>query len=100
MNNILKKILIAGEAMAVALVPSVAAVDAAARGIVKASTGEEKGEAVFQTGVAALSLIENDLGVQFAAEPDFQVGLLQAKAGFTLMAKAIAARKAAAPPNG
>ena len=89
MNNILKAILLGAEKTAVALVPNAAAVDVAARQIIAASTGQEKGEAIFNTFVAALNLLETDLGVQFAQEPDFQAGLLQAKAGATLMAKAI-----------
>lgn len=97
MNNILKAILLGAEGAATSLVPGAVAIDIAARNIIKAGTGQEKGEAIFQTGVATLTLIENDLGVQFANEPDFQTGLLQAKAGFTLMSKAVAAHHAPKP---
>jgi hypothetical protein len=95
MNAILKGILLGAEKAAVTFVPEAAAVDTAARAILSASTGAETGDAVFQTAVAGLSLVENDFGVQFANEPDFQGGLYMAKAGFTQMAKAIAAHKAA-----
>ncbi len=89
MNNILKNILLGAEKIAVAVSPEAAKVDAAARTIISASTGQEKGAAIYQTALASLTLLETDLGMQFADEPDFQAGLSQAKAGFTLMAKAI-----------
>jgi hypothetical protein len=88
MNKILKMILIGAEQVAIAAVPGASAVDVAARAIIKASSGDEKVESIFKTGVAVLQVIEAQ-GVDFAEEPAFQVGLYQAKAGFTLMAQAI-----------
>ena len=95
MNKILKVILLGAEQVARVAVPGGAAVDDAARAIIKARGTAGKGddaEAIFQTGVASLQLIEG-FGGHFADEPDFQAGLYQAKAGFTLMAKAIKAHQ-------
>ena len=95
MNKILKAILLGGEQVARVVVPGAAAVDDAARAIVKARGTPGKGddaEAIFQTGVASLQLIEH-FGGHFADEPQFQAGLYQAKAGFTLMAAAIQAHR-------
>lgn len=97
MNKILQAILMGGEQIAVGMVPGAAAVDTAARAIINASNGGDKADAIFQTGLASLQLIETDFGVSFASEPDFQAGLGMAKAGFTLMAKAIANKPKAAP---
>jgi hypothetical protein len=88
-NSILKKFLGIGEQVAMAMIPGAGPVDVAARNIITAADGGDKADAIFATGVAALQLIETDFGVKFANEPDFQAGLGMAKAGFTLMTKAI-----------
>jgi len=95
MNKILKLILLGAEQTARLAVPGAAAVDDAARAILKARGTPGKSddaEAIFQTGVATLQLIEG-FGGHFADEPDFQAGLYQAKSGFVLMAKAIQAHR-------
>jgi hypothetical protein len=93
-NKILKAILGVGHVIVDTAVPGGSAVTEAAEAIIKAHGTPGKAddaEAIFQTGVASLTLMENF--VQFADEPDFQTGLYQAKAGFTLMAKAIQAHR-------
>jgi len=95
MNKILKAILGIGHTVVDATVPGAAAVTAAAETIIAArgTPGRaDDAEAIFQTSVAGLALVEA-LGGQFATEPDFQAGLGMAKAGFTLMAKAIKAHR-------
>lgn len=92
MNKILKAVLGVGHLIADAAIPGVAIATDAAEAILKARGTPGKAddaEAIFATGVAVLTVLEHY--VQFADEPDFQAGLYQAKAGFTLMAKAIQA---------
>ena len=96
MNKILKTILMGAEQIARVAVPGAAAVDDAARAIIAANKTPGKGddaEAIFQTGVAALQLIEG-FGGHFADDAQFEAGLYQAKAGFTMMAAAIQAHRA------
>lgn len=97
MKKIFQTLLQIGEQAAILTVPGAAAVDAAVRNIASAKTGLEREVAIMQTAITSLQLVEHDLGVSFADEPDFQAGLLQANAGALLMVKAIQARKAANP---
>jgi hypothetical protein len=93
MNKILKLILLGAEQTARLAVPGAAAVDDAARAILKARGTPGKSddvEAIFQTGVASLRLIEG-FGGHFADDAQFEAGMYQAKAGFTLMSAAIRA---------
>ena len=97
MNKILKTILLGAEQVARVAVPGAAVVDDAARSIIAARGTPGKAddaEAIFQTGVAALQMLEGLGAAGFAGDPTFLAGLGMSKAGFTMMAGAIKAHKA------
>lgn len=94
MNKYLKNALEILEKVAVPMVPGGAAVDAAVHGIIDAKGGDAKELAVVQAVLASLQAAEN-LGTDFADEPNFQFGLMQMNAGAIMMVKAIKAKQAA-----
>lgn len=57
-TNLLKKIGLIGEAVAVATIPGANIVDAAAHSIITAKTTTEKEQAIFNTALASLDEIE------------------------------------------
>lgn len=90
MNAILKAILVnAGKAAEVAVagsIPGGAEIDAAARAVI---AQPHSVDAAVAAAIAAVHVLETDYGVQFANEPDFQIGILQVKAGLTSISKAL-----------